>query len=119
MLDTEIVRNTSRLYSGVKSESFKMMKFLHKFNDSIIKGGVLSSSSTLRVSSYSSERSPNLYDRLVKCNQERISLIPVLDEWVAEVGYIRQQTLELFIRKFTERRRFTPALHVRIVCACV
>ncbi|XP_042038418.1 pentatricopeptide repeat-containing protein At2g20710, mitochondrial-like [Salvia splendens] len=85
-----------------------MMKFLQKFSDSIMKRAVLSSS----ISMYSSERSPNLYDRLVKCYRERVSVIPVLDEWVAQVGDIRQQTLQLFIKNFTKRRRFTPALHI-------
>ena len=64
---------------------------------------------------YSSEKSPNLYDRLVKCYRDRVSVIPVLDEWVAQVGDIRQQTLQLFITNFTKRRRFTPALHVRFL----
>ncbi|XP_047954047.1 pentatricopeptide repeat-containing protein At2g20710, mitochondrial-like isoform X2 [Salvia hispanica] len=65
-----------------------------------------------RISMYSTERSPNLYDRLVKCYRDRASVIPVLDEWVAQVGDIRQQTLQLFITNFTKRRRFTPALHI-------
>ncbi|XP_047954048.1 pentatricopeptide repeat-containing protein At2g20710, mitochondrial-like isoform X4 [Salvia hispanica] len=88
-----------------------MMKFLQKFSDSIMKRAVWSPSGW-RISMYSTERSPNLYDRLVKCYRDRASVIPVLDEWVAQVGDIRQQTLQLFITNFTKRRRFTPALHI-------
>lgn len=108
------MRNRGGYIIWSENRGLGMMKFLQKFSDSIMKRAVLSSSGW-RISMYSSERSPNLYDRLVKCYRERVSVIPVLDEWVAQVGDIRQQTLQLFITNFTKRRRFTPALHVHFL----
>lgn len=95
-----------------------MLKFLPKVSDSIVEKGVLGYSS-FRVFS-SRQRQFNLYQRLQKCYEQRVSVIPVLDKWVAQVGEIRQQTLQLLITDFRKHRRFMPALEVRIfVRVCV
>lgn len=89
-----------------------MLKFLPKLSDSIVEKGVLRSS-TFRVSLFSSsKRQHNLYQRLQKCYEQRVSVIPVLDKWVAQVGEIRQQTLQLLITDFRKHRRFMPALQI-------
>ncbi|KAH6817772.1 hypothetical protein C2S51_001375 [Perilla frutescens var. frutescens] len=85
----------------------KMMKFLHKFSNQ---------HSILRVSLYSTQIEPNssppLFWRLNRCNEQRVSLIPVLDEWVAQGRTINNPELKQFIRTFRRNKRFKPALEI-------
>ncbi|XP_057808385.1 pentatricopeptide repeat-containing protein At2g20710, mitochondrial-like [Salvia miltiorrhiza] len=68
------------------------------------------------VSLYSTQTqttsAPRLFKRLQRCNQERASVLPVLDEWVAQGRRMHRPELERFIKSFRTNNRIKPALEI-------
>ncbi|KAH6817771.1 hypothetical protein C2S51_001374 [Perilla frutescens var. frutescens] len=72
--------------------------------------------SILSVSLYSTQRqaasSPRLYQKLQRCNEQRVSVAPALDEWVAQGRQMHRPELERFIKTFRAYNRNKPALEI-------
>lgn len=99
-----------------------MMKFLGKFSDQFARER-RHGSSIFRVVQYSTEINPSdqssLYQRFKQCNLERVSLIPVLDEWAAQGGKLDRERLKHCMKTYRNNGRFSPALEVFSHTICV
>ncbi|KAI3444761.1 hypothetical protein Pfo_001426 [Paulownia fortunei] len=92
-----------------------MTKLLNKFSASFLKQRRFGPW-IFRVPLYSTQTQPSssdtLYQRLQKCYEQRVSIIPVLDKWVVEGRSLDHEELKRFIKNFRRNRRFKPALEI-------
>lgn len=56
----------------------------------------------------------NLYSRISPLGDPRISLAPVLDQWVEEGKKVKDYELRTIVKGLRERKRFKQALEIRI-----
>ncbi|KAL8495505.1 hypothetical protein ACS0TY_019592 [Phlomoides rotata] len=92
-----------------------MMRVRDKILDSFLKQRNFGTPIS-RVLAYSTQTqavySDTLYGRLQRCNGQRISVIPVIDDWISEGREMHDQELKRFIINCRKNRRFIPALEV-------
>ncbi|KAL7250561.1 hypothetical protein ACSBR1_012569 [Camellia fascicularis] len=60
----------------------------------------------------SSSSKDTLYGRLLQFEKPRVSIVPVLDQWVGEGRPAKQSYLEVLIRRLRKSKRFNHALEV-------
>ncbi|XP_028101015.1 pentatricopeptide repeat-containing protein At2g20710, mitochondrial-like [Camellia sinensis] len=60
----------------------------------------------------SSSSKDTLYGRLLQFENPRVSIVPVLDQWVGEGRPAKQSYLEVLIRRLRKSKRFNHALEV-------
>ncbi|GAV70430.1 PPR domain-containing protein [Cephalotus follicularis] len=88
-----------------------LLNQVHHQNSSRVLASLFSTK-TLNPSSASSSNCLRLYDRIIEIRNPKVSIVPVLDQWVDEGNAVHKHQLQSLVRSLKSFQRFNHALEI-------